>query len=124
MERAKEICPTTSMGKLKEGAILVDIRELKEINEVAFGVVNQLIIPLSEFEERYQEIPKDKEVIIACLGGSRSLKAVYYLMNHGYKTVYNMREGMEKWARKGFPIQGDASHIIETSSCCSNDGCC
>ena len=124
MERAKEICPTTTMSKLSEGAILVDVRELKEINEVAFGVVNQLIIPLSEFEERFQEIPKDKEVVVVCQTGDRSLKAVYYLMNHGYETVYNMRDGMVKWARKEFPIQGDASHLLNDSSCCSNEGCC
>ncbi len=124
MERAKEICPTTSLGKIKEGAVLVDVRELKEINDIAFGVANQLIIPLSEFEERFQEIPKDKEVVVACSTGSRSLKAVYYLMNHGYESVFNMRDGIVKWAREGFPVQGDATHLLNDSSCCSNEGCC
>lgn len=124
MERAKEICPTTSMGKIKEGVLLVDVRELNEINELAYGVINQMVIPLSEFEDRYAEIPKDQEVIIACKSGGRSLKAVYYLMNQGYTDVYNMKGGILKWTEKGFSVQGNTAQLKDDSSCCSNEGCC
>jgi len=71
----KEICPTTTQTWLKNGALLVDVREKDEIEQLAFDVPDILIIPLSEFEERYTEIPKDKDVVMVCAVGSRSLRA-------------------------------------------------
>lgn len=116
---AKEICPTTAMGKVKEGALIVDVREMDEINQFTFDVPNYLAIPLSEFEERFTEIPKDQELVIVCRSGARSLKATYYLMNHGYQSVANMSGGILKWNAKGFPIKGKPD-VENTAS----SGCC
>lgn len=118
---AEEVCPTTSFNKLKDGALLVDIRERRETKEVSFDIENKLEIPLSELEERLDEIPKDQEIIMACLSGPRSLKATYFLLNNGYKKVYNMDGGITKWASKAFPTKGK----IASSACdCSVEGCC
>ena len=57
----KEICPTTTQTWVKEGALLVDVRENDEVAELAYDVPNLLHIPLTQFEERFQEIPKDKK---------------------------------------------------------------
>lgn len=119
LAKAKEICPTTTMGKVKEGALIVDVREMEEINQFSFDVPNYLAIPLSEFEERFTEIPKDQEVVMVCRGGSRSLKATYYLMNHGYERVANMSGGILKWYSKGFPTKGEPEVQNNVSS-----GCC
>lgn len=62
----KEICPTTTQTWVKNGALLVDVREKDEIEQLAFDVPDILNIPLSEFEERYTEIPKDKDVVMVC----------------------------------------------------------
>ncbi len=126
-EKAKEICPTTAQKWIAEGAILVDVREQEEVQTLAYDVPNLIHIPLSVFEERYQEIPKDKKVIMACKGGGRSLKATYYLLNHGYdkENVVNMQHGIIRWVQRGFPTKGDTSSILNTSGdCCSNTNCC
>lgn len=79
----KEICPTTTQEWVKKGALLVDVRESDEVNELAYDVPNIINIPLSEFEERFAEIPKDKEVVVVCKAGVRSLRAAGFLINHG-----------------------------------------
>ncbi|MDZ7615044.1 MAG: rhodanese-like domain-containing protein [Flavobacteriaceae bacterium] len=71
----KEICPTTTQNWIKEGALLIDVREKDEVNDLAYDVPNSINIPLSEFEERFNEIPKDKPVVMVCKGGSRSLQS-------------------------------------------------
>lgn len=131
METAKEICPTTTMGKVNEGAILIDVRKKNEVDELSYDVPNILQIPLSEFENRYTEVPKDKEVILVCRSGGRSLKATYFLMNHGWTNVMNMQHGMIRWAKKEFPTKGNVNAVIETTdngSCCgsgsTNSSCC
>ncbi|HHG85475.1 MAG TPA: rhodanese-like domain-containing protein [Bacteroidetes bacterium] len=125
MKRAVEICPTTTLGRAKSAVLLVDVRRKDEVETVAFDVPNCINIPLDELAERLPEIPKDKEVIMVCRSGGRSLKATYYLMNAGYEHVSNMRDGIIKWAAKGFPTKGDAQSLIATASCdCSQPDCC
>lgn len=125
MERAKEICPTTTMGKIKEGALIVDVRRSTEVERVNFDVPNYINIPVNDLDTRINEIPKDKEIIMVCLSGERSLKTTYYLMNHGYEKVFNMTGGIIKWATKNFPLKGDVESLLNTASCdCSQTNCC
>lgn len=120
----KEICPTTTQEWIQNGAILVDVRELDEINELAYNVPNILHIPLSEFEERFTEIPKDKEVVMVCKGGGRSLRATNFIINQGYTNVVNMQHGIARWVQKGFPVKGNTKVVTGSDSCCSSSGCC
>lgn len=115
--RAKEVCPTTTMGLIREGVLLVDVREPDEVAEVAFDVKDIMHIPFSEFENRWQEIPKDRDVVMACHEGARSLKTTYYLLNRGYDRVINMKLGMVRWVEKGFPVIG-ALNTASSCSCC------
>lgn len=120
----KEICPTTTQNWVKDGALLVDVRERDEVAQLAYDVPNIINIPLSEFEERFTEIPKDKDVVMVCKGGGRSLRAAGFLVNHGYTNVVNMQHGIARWVRKGFPTKGDTSVVTGGDSCCSTSGCC
>jgi len=125
MNQAKEICPTTTMGKVKEGALIVDVRNKSEVEEVTFDVPNYINIPLNELEDRINEIPKDKEIVMVCKSGERSLKTTYFLMNAGYENIYNMRDGIIKWASKGFPTKGNIADLLNEDSCdCSQSNCC
>ena len=120
LEEAKQICPTTTRRKISEGALIVDVREQSEVDQLAFDVPAIVLIPLSEFEQRFAELPRDRELVLVCQHGVRSLKATYYLMFQGYTQVFNMQDGMAKWVRKGFPIKGDAS----TAEASASTGCC
>jgi rhodanese-related sulfurtransferase len=94
----KEICPATTQEWVRNGALLVDVREKDEIDTLAYDVPNILHIPLSDFENRYSEIPRDKDVVIVCKGGGRSLRAAGFLINHCYDKVVNMQNGIVRWA--------------------------
>jgi rhodanese-related sulfurtransferase len=121
----KEICPTTTQQWVKDGALLVDVRESDEVAELKYDVPNILNIPLSEFETRYTEIPKDIKVVMVCKSGARSLRAAGYLINHGYEHVVNMKHGIIRWVQKGFPTIGDTASVLpKDGNCCSKSGCC
>ena len=119
----KEICPTTTQEWVKKGALLVDVREKEEVAELAYDVPNIINIPLSEFENRFAEVPKDKDVVMVCKGGGRSLRAAGFLINHGYNPnkVVNMQHGIIRWVQKGFPTKGDISSVLGNTQ---NSGCC
>lgn len=145
LTEAREVCPTTAQRLLKEGALLVDVREPEEVAQAGFAGCEVMTIPLSRFEDRWAEVPRDRDVILACAGGVRSLKATYFLMYQGYDRVMNMQYGMARWAARGFPVTGDAAAAGQAApvsacgcgdaapaqtSCCGNDapasggGCC
>ena len=123
----KEICPTSTQKWIGEGALLVDVREKDEVAQLSYDVSEILHIPLSEFENRYPEIPKDRKVVMMCRSGGRSLRAAGFLINHGYNAdqVVNMQFGIIRWVQKGFPTTGDTSSVLpKDSDCCSKPGCC
>ncbi|MBZ9779794.1 rhodanese-like domain-containing protein [Psychroflexus sp. CAK8W] len=124
-QEIKNICPTTTSKLENEGALLVDVRENEELEELSFDVQNLLHVPLSEFEDRYTEIPLDQSLVMVCRSGARSLKTAYYLINQGYQEVKNLEGGIIKWAEKGFPVKGSLAQVKSASSdCCSSTDCC
>lgn len=124
LKNIKNICPTTTMEMVKNGALFIDVREPGEVAEVAYDLPNVLHIPLSVFEARYMEIPKNKDIIMACKGGGRSMRAAGFLANHGYTRISNLQSGIIGWIEKGFPIKGNNPSTGADNSCCSTSGCC
>lgn len=106
LEEAKQVCPTTTRRLVDEGALLVDVRERAEVARLAFDVPAIVTMPLLELEQRWCELPKDRELVLVCESGGRSLKATYYLQFQGFTRVSNMEGGLLKWMRKGFPVIG------------------
>lgn len=119
LPQAREVCPTTTRRLVAEGALLVDVRERAEVARLAFDVPAIVNLPLSEFEQRFAELPRDRELVLVCETGPRSLKATYFLMYQGYKQVANMGGGIVKWMIKGFPVVGQRADAggCATSEC-------
>jgi len=133
LDKAREVCPTLTRRQAGEGALVVDVRERDEIARVALDLPEVVVMPMSELERRHGELPRDRDLIMVCAVGERSLKATCFLMYHGHSRVANMEGGIAKWARKGFPVRGDASAATATpaAGCCgaanpaaNSGGCC
>jgi len=100
------IGPEEALEKLRAGeAWLVDVREPGEVAQAAYDAPNVVLMPLSEFERRRDELPRDRELILACAAGGRSLQAVNYLMHHGYTRAINLQGGMGLWRSAGLPVR-------------------
>lgn len=81
--------PVTYVRKLVEdGAFIIDARERNEYKEGHIKTAKN--IPLSEFREHLDEIPKDQPVYIHCLTSQRSYNMVRALGNLGYTNIYNI----------------------------------
>ncbi|SJZ32969.1 CoA-disulfide reductase [Selenihalanaerobacter shriftii] len=77
--------------------LLVDTRSASEnrmgsIEDMA-GIENSINIPLSEFRNRLDELPKDKELILYCGSGLRSYIASRILLQNGFDKVKNLSGG-------------------------------
>lgn len=86
--RYKEVKVSEVRKLVEENAFIIDAREKGEFQRG--HLKNAVNIPLSEFRERLDEIPKDRPVYIHCRSGQRSYNMVMALRNMGYENVYNI----------------------------------
>lgn len=49
------------------------------------------------FQERYQELPQDGEILLVCRSGNRSNQAAEFLDAKSYLNIYDMEGGMLAW---------------------------
>jgi molybdopterin/thiamine biosynthesis adenylyltransferase/rhodanese-related sulfurtransferase len=100
-----EITPVELKKKLDAGEtpFILDVREPNEyqINKIP----GSTLIPLGELPRRYQELPKDREIISQCKMGSRSAKAMDFLKTVGFTNVKNLKGGILDWVDKVDPSQ-------------------
>jgi NADPH-dependent 2,4-dienoyl-CoA reductase/sulfur reductase-like enzyme/rhodanese-related sulfurtransferase len=81
--------PVSKVRQLVEnGAFIVDVREKDEYE--AGHIVNAINIPLSEFRERLDEIPKNKPVYLHCRSSQRSYNAIMALQQMDYDNLFNI----------------------------------
>ncbi len=89
--------------RIDKGAVLVDVREQNEFDELR--IPGSILVPLSEFQTRFDELPKDKELVMQCRSGARSGRMTEFLLANGYTNVVNMAGGILAWNEAGLPVE-------------------
>jgi adenylyltransferase/sulfurtransferase len=77
--------------------LLLDVREPYELKFASFGVPH-VHIPLCDLPARAEELPREREIVVACRSGSRSAHAARYLRDLGYTRVRNLEGGINAWS--------------------------
>ena len=92
----EQITPEELKRQMRDGKdlLLVDIREDHE--RVVYNI-GGLHIAMSELRSRLHEIPKDKEVVMYCEKGIRSVIAIQRLEAAGFHNLINLAGGMKAW---------------------------
>ena len=94
----REITPAELHERLQRGedVQLIDVRENWEW-QIA-RIPGAKLIPLSEFESASSEIDRNREVVLYCKVGARSMHAAEYLADRGFSNVVNLSGGILRWA--------------------------
>jgi NADPH-dependent 2,4-dienoyl-CoA reductase/sulfur reductase-like enzyme/rhodanese-related sulfurtransferase len=77
------ICQVEDILHLRDGQGLLDVRTAAEIE--AGGIPGALNIPLDELRGRLNELPRDKELLVACQVGLRGYLACRILSQNGFR---------------------------------------
>lgn len=84
-------------------ALLIDVREDGEYRRShAKGAKN---IPLSQFQQRLREVPQNKDVLLICQSGHRSMQAAKLLQQQGWENITNVAGGTSVWKMHGLPME-------------------
>ena len=85
----------------EKNLLLIDVREAWE--HEAFNI-GGILIPMGELSHRLNEIPKDKEVVLYCEKGIRSVIAIQRLEAAGYNNLINLSGGMKAWKQENSKV--------------------
>jgi adenylyltransferase/sulfurtransferase len=81
--------------------VILDVREYHE-HDIC-NIEESLLIPLGELPDRLDELNENDEIIVHCHHGGRSMRAVHFLQEQGFKNVKNLQGGIDAWAEKYDP---------------------
>lgn len=82
----------------------INVIDVREMGEIAHGTVPRAAaVPLGTLPARVHELDRDATHVLVCRSGARSAQACMFLLQHGFRHVYNLRGGMIGWVQSGHP---------------------
>ena len=94
--------PAITVQELKERMdkgdtfVLVDVREPHEIT--ISELPDSVKIPLGTLPVSVNKLSTADDIVVHCRTGVRSAKAVQFLMAAGFRKVWNLTGGIDRWA--------------------------
>ena len=104
--RIRETTPSAVMAMQERGDpfVLVDIRELHEVNVAK--IPGSVHVPRSHLESKIEAaVPRDANVVLYCASGNRTVLAADTLQTMGYSNVASMAGGIRGWADAGGEVE-------------------
>lgn len=91
-----EVDVVTAAQLFRDGALLLDVRELDELARV--HVPGSTHIPMRDIPSRLAAIPTDRPVLVLCHHGGRSGRVTQFLRASGLDNITNVAGGIDAWA--------------------------
>jgi len=99
-----ETTPRDVQAALESGVappIVIDCRRPDEHERCALQAPSERLIPMHETAARLDELSpyRDREIVVYCHTGRRSLWVARYLREHGFTKAKSMAGGIDLWSR-------------------------
>lgn len=85
-------------------ALVLDVRRPPEWK--AESLPRSVFVPVAELEERLDEVPRDRSLLLLCRTGYRSSLAAGLLERHGINETIDIAGGLTAWKEAGLPTAG------------------
>jgi len=103
------ISPERLKSKLDAGEplVILDVRTRESMTEFPYVIPGSLIIPAEGIDDRRQEIPADKELIVycSCANELMSARVALKLNKEGIERIHALEGGIDGWRAHGFPVE-------------------
>jgi adenylyltransferase/sulfurtransferase len=96
MDTPLEIDVTTAAQLLREGVLLVDVRE--DVEVATCRIEGSRHIPMRQIPENLATLPHDQRLLVICHHGGRSLRVTQFLRANGFGQASNVAGGIDAWA--------------------------
>jgi rhodanese-related sulfurtransferase len=76
--------------------LLVDVRRPDEV--AICSLPGAMHVPMDELEDRLAELDPERETVVYCHHGVRSLSVTAFLRNKGFRSVSSLAGGIDRWS--------------------------
>ena len=83
--------------------LVVDVRTPRERERNS--IAGSLSVPLNHLSENFEELPRDRPILVYCAGGYRSSMAASLLQRGGFHRVSEIAGGIAAWEAANLPMQ-------------------
>jgi membrane protein DedA with SNARE-associated domain/rhodanese-related sulfurtransferase len=89
-----------------EDILVVDLRHSLDFDANPETIPGALHVDAAEFEEAYEVIPRDREIVLfcACPNEVTAARLALLLRSKGITQIRPLSEGYEGWRKRGFPM--------------------
>jgi adenylyltransferase/sulfurtransferase len=84
-----------------QNLFILDVRNPEEFQ--ICRIPGSTLLPLPQLPQRFRELDSERELVVHCKSGMRSLKAIQFLRQQGFTKLVNLRGGILAWADKVDP---------------------
>jgi len=97
----RQITPLELKARLNAGdnLLILDVRERHEWDISNLRHVGARLIPKGEVLDHLGELDTAQEMVVQCRTGVRSTAVIQQLQQHGFKKLWNLDGGINRWAR-------------------------
>lgn len=81
-----------------ENVVLLDVRTPEEVAAGKIEGALEIDVLADDFEQKIQNLEKDKTYLVYCKAGSRSARACKVMEKAGFQDLYNLKGGYTAWA--------------------------
>ncbi len=86
-----------ALRQSKADFFLLDVRNP---DEFAFCNLGGYLLPFNELPQRLHELDPEAHIVIHCHTGGRSQRATHFLLEQGFKKVFNLKGGITAWTNE------------------------
>ncbi len=84
-----------------DSTVLLDVREASELAICRVAAARH--IPMGQIPANLGELPRDRDILVMCHHGGRSLRVTFFLRQNGFDRVANVAGGIDAWAEQVDP---------------------
>jgi len=111
----RKIRPLELKNQLKAGDYyILDVRPLNFKRDTSF-IKGTKLCPLVYLADRYQELPKNKKIVITDWAMKQSITAAKFLKGKGYQIDGVLKGGLERWNKEKLPsVERKPTGVVES----------
>jgi rhodanese-related sulfurtransferase len=98
-----EVSVDEALALYQSGALVLDVSWPAEWEE--YHLPGATLIPLDQLFNRYNELPRDRQILVVSRSSGSSQQARELLVEAGFNAV-SMGGSLSEWYAKGYPIDG------------------
>ena len=76
--------------------LVIDVRTKSE-HDIAH-LAPSVLLPMDEITSRWSELPRDRDLVLICHHGIRSMHVAMWLESKGFTRLFNLTGGLDQWS--------------------------